>query len=245
MLRTILRKKIALVLLSFFILACTYSQDNQLTDKEKKDGWQLLFDGKSMNQWRKPNSDSFPSRGWIVENGVLFIEGGGQSGGDIITKEQFNDFEFTTDFKLTEGANSGIKYSVHIFNPPVRGLGAVLGPEYQLLDDEKHPDAKAGRDGNRKLGSLYDMLPSKTRTSLHPIGEWNTARIVSKGNHVEHWLNGVKVLEYDKTSEAYKNAFTLSKFKGVTGYGESANGHLLLQDHGNKVFFKNIKIRKL
>lgn len=246
MLQTILQKgSLMAFIFSFFLFANAYSQDNQLTAKEKKEGWQLLFDGKSMNQWRRPNSDSFPSTGWVMENGVLFISGGGQTGGDIITKEQFDDFEFTTDFKLTEGANSGIKYSVHIFNPPVRGLGAVLGPEYQLLDDERHPDAKAGRDGNRKLGSLYDMLPSKTGDVLHPIGEWNTARIVSKGNHVEHWLNGVKVLEYDKTSDAYKKAFALSKFKDLTGYGDSANGHLLLQDHGNKVFFKNIKIRKL
>jgi hypothetical protein len=243
----LMRKVLIASALCFSVYTNAYSQDNQLTDKEKKEGWQILFDGKSMNQWRKPNSDSFPSRGWIVENGVLFIDGnnGRQSGGDIITKEQFDDFEFTTDFKLTEGANSGIKYSVHIFNPPVRGLGSVLGPEYQVLDDEKHPDAKAGRDGNRKQGSLYDILPSKTANALRPIGEWNTARIVSKGNHVEHWLNGVKVLEYDKTSDAYKTAFSLSKFKDVTGYGESAKGHLLLQDHGDKVFFRNIKIRKL
>jgi hypothetical protein len=247
MLQTIRRKTVLASFVSFLIFTYAYSQDNQLTDKEKKEGWQLLFDGKSMSQWKKPNSDSFPSKGWTVENGTVFIAdaGGGQSGGDIITREQFDDFEFTADFKLTEGANSGIKYSVHIFNPPVRGLGAVLGPEYQILDDERHPDAKAGRDGDRKLGSLYDMLPSKTANVLHPIGEWNTARIVSKGNHVEHWLNGVKVLEYDKTSDAYKNAFTLSKFKEVNGYGESAKGYLLLQDHGNKVFFKNIKIRKL
>ena len=224
-----------------------YSQENKLSDKEKTEGWQLLFDGSSTNKWRSANSDSFPSKGWNVENGVLSIAdaGGRQSGGDIITSEQFDDFDFMFDFKLTEGANSGVKYSVHIFNPPVRGLGAVLGPEYQVLDDEKHPDAKAGRNGNRKLGSLYDMLPSITGSSLRPIGEWNTGRIISKGNHVEHWLNGTKVLEYDKTDAAYKEAFALSKFKEVNGYGESAKGHLLLQDHGNKVFFRNIKIRKL
>ena len=224
-----------------------YSQENKLSDKEKAEGWQLLFDGSSTNKWRSPNSDSFPTKGWNVENGVLSITdaGGRQSGGDIITREQFDDFDFMFDFKLTEGANSGVKYSVHIFNPPVRGLGAVLGPEYQVLDDEKHPDAKAGRNGNRKLGSLYDMLPSTTGSALRPIGEWNTGRIISKGNHVEHWLNGTKVLEYDKTNAAYKEAFTLSKFKEVNGYGESAKGHLLLQDHGNNVFFKNIKIRKL
>ena len=236
-----------LILAQFLLVGSIYSQDNTLTDKEKSDGWQLLFDGSSMDKWKRPNSDSFPTRGWTIENGVISINenGGRQSGGDIITKEQFDDFDFMIDFKLTEGANSGIKYAVHLFNPPVAGLGAILGPEYQVLDDEKHPDARAGRNGNRKLGSLYDMLPSTATNALRPIGEWNTARIISKGNKVEHWLNGTKVLEYDKNSDTYKEAFTLSKFKEVKGYGESAKGHLLLQDHGNKVFFKNIKVRRL
>jgi hypothetical protein len=245
----IFTNRVLILFLSQFLIfkSVVHSQDNKLTDKEKSEGWQLLFDGSSMSKWRSANSDSFPSKGWAIENGAVFIgaAGGGQSGGDVITREQFDDFDFMFDFKLTEGANSGVKYSVHIFNPPVRGLGAVLGPEYQVLDDEKHPDAKAGRNGNRKLGSLYDILPSSTATALRPIGEWNTARIISKGNRVEHWLNGTKVLEYDKTSAAYKEAFALSKFKEVNGYGESAKGHLLLQDHGNKVFFKNIKVRKL
>jgi hypothetical protein len=244
----ILANRILTLSLSIVLLVSSaYAQDNKLTNKEKKEGWQLLFDGSSMSKWKSANSDSFPSKAWVIENGVLFISenSGRQSGGDIITKEQFDDFDFMFDFKLTEGANSGIKYSVHIFNPPIPGLGAALGPEYQILDNEKHPDAKAGRNGNRKLGSLYDILPSSTGSALRPIGEWNTGRIVSKGNHVEHWLNGTKVLEYDKTSDAYKEAFALSKFKEVKGYGESAKGYMLLQDHGNKVFFKNIKIRKL
>lgn len=237
-----------ILILSFILFvftSLTYSQDNKLTAKEKSDGWQLLFDGTSMSKWRSATSDSFPSKGWSVENGILSIGGGGQSGGDIITKERFNDFELSVDFKLTEGANSGIKYSVHLFNPPLLRLGGAVGPEYQLLDNEKHPNAKAGRNGNRKLGSLYDILPSTTGTALRSIGEWNTARIVSKGNHVEHWLNGTKVLEYDKSSDTYKEAFALSKFKEVKGYGESTKGYILLQDHGDKVFFRNIKIRKL
>jgi hypothetical protein len=114
-----------------------------------------------------------------------------------------------------------------------------------VLDDDKHPDAKAGRNGDRKLGSLYDILPSSTGTAIHPIGEWNTARVISKGNHVEHWLNDVKVLEYDRGSELYKSAFSLSKFKEVPDYGKRDNGYILIQDHGNKVFFKNIKIKKI
>jgi hypothetical protein len=242
--------RILILLLLNVMVFCSigYSQDNTLTRKEKKKGWQLLFDGTSMNKWKSSSSDNFPSNGWKVENGVLMIdgEGGGHSGGgDIITREQFQDFDFTLDFKLTEGANSGIKYSVHLFNPPVRGLGAALGPEYQLLDDDKHPDAKLGRNGDRKLGSLYDILPSSTAKAIRPVGEWNTARIISKGNHVEHWLNGVKVLQYEKGNDSYNAAFALSKFKEVTGYGKNGKGYFLLQDHGNKVFFKNIKVRKL
>lgn len=221
--------------------------DNKLTDKEKKEGWELLFDGRSMSKWRTPRSDSFPSKAWVISNGTLFLENqaGQPSGGDIITREQFDDFDLTFDFKLTEGANSGVKYAVHIFNPPVQGLGSVLGPEYQLLDDEKHPDAKMGRNGNRKLGSLYDILPSSTSKAIRAIGQWNTARIISKGSHVEHWLNGVKVLEYERGNEVYNAAFAQSKFKEVKEYGKRDKGHILIQDHGNKVFFKNIKIRKI
>ncbi len=230
-----------------FSCCISYAQDNKLSVKEKKDGWELLFDGVSMKKWKSAGSDSFPSKGWHIVDGTLYMDenGGRQLGGDILTKEQFDDFEFMIDFKLTEGANSGIKYSVHIYNPPIRGLGTVLGPEYQLLDDDKHPDAKAGRNGNRKSGSLYDILPSSAGNTLHPPGEWNTVRIVSKGNHVEHWLNGVKVLAYDRDSELYKEAFAQSKFKEMTDYGKREKGYLLLQDHGNKVFFKNIKVRKL
>ena len=225
----------------------TLAGDNKLTDKEKKQGWELLFDGKSMSKWRTPGSDSFPSKAWVISNGTLFLEklAGQPSGGDIITREQFNDFELTWDFKLTEGANSGVKYDVHIYNPPVKGLGSALGPEYQLLDDDKHPDAKLGRNGNRKLGSLYDILPSSTGGALHPIGEWNTARVIAKGNHVEHWLNGVKVLEYEKGNDVYNEAFAHSKFTEAKDYGKREKGHILIQDHGNKVFFKNIKIRKI
>ncbi|MEI9944478.1 MAG: DUF1080 domain-containing protein [Chitinophagaceae bacterium] len=231
------------------LLLCSFihAQDNHLTNKEKNDGWQLLFDGTSITKWKSAAADSFPSKGWAVIDNMLVIEDGEghPTGGDIITREQYKDFELTVDFKLSEGANSGIKYGVHIYNPAIPGLGTVIGPEYQLLDDDKHPDAKAGINGNRKLGSLYDILPSSTVKALRPIGQWNTARIVSKGNHIEHFLNGIKVLEYDNSSERYSNAFAQSKFKSVTDFGKTGSGHILLQDHGHKIFFKNIKIRKL
>jgi hypothetical protein len=245
MLRKIVRNK--LLILALFVVSNAYSQDNQLSGKEKKEGWQLLFDGKSMSQWKSASSDSFPSKGWAIANGVLFVdnESGSALGGDIITRKQFEDFEFAFDFKLTEGANSGVKYSVQKFTPAVPGLGSVLGPEYQLLDNDKHPDAKAGRNGNRKLASLYDILPSSTEKAIRPIGEWNSARIVSKGNHVEHWLNGIRVLEYDTTSDLFTSSLAQSKFKPVKDFGKKSSGYLLLQDHGNKVFFKNIKVREI
>jgi len=229
------------------VVSSAYSQDNKLTKKEKKAGWQLLFDGHSMDKWKGASSDSFPKKGWSIEDAVLIDDNvsGRTLGGDILTKEQFEDFEFTIDFKLTEGANSGVKYTVQKYTPGVPGLGSALGPEYQLLDDDKHPDAKAGRNGDRKLGSLYDILPAATGTAIRPIGSWNTARIISKGDHVEHWLNGIKVLEYDISSDLFNSSLALSKFKSVKDFGKKAKGYMLLQDHGNKVFFKNIKIRKL
>jgi hypothetical protein len=238
---------IVLAALSFVVVAGAYSQDNTLTKKETDEGWKLLFDGTSTDKWKSASSESFPDKGWNVSNGELFVDNtsGRAVGGDIITKEQFIDFELSFDFKLAEGANSGLKYSVQKFSPPVPGLGSLLGPEYQILDDDRHPDAKAGRNGNRKLGSLYDLLPSHTTGALHPIGSWNTSRVVSKGDHVEHWLNGIKVLEYDISGEAYNTALQQSKFKPVKDFGKKVNGYILLQDHGNQVYYKNIKIRKL
>ena len=189
-----------------------------------------------------------------MTNGALTVlpSGGGESsgGGDIITKERFSQFELLVDFKITEGANSGIKYFVQPNISPIdkntgkpTAVGSAIGPEYQVLDDLRHPDAKAGRNGNRKLGSLYDVLPVTVAKNVNPIGEWNTARIVVNGKHVEHWLNGEKILEYERGSEAFRKEVAASKFNSIPDFGEWADGHILLQDHGNQVFFRNIKIR--
>jgi len=235
-------------------LAADSAAPNTLTDSEKVAGWRLLWDGNSSAGWRTPRTDVFPNRGWQITNGLLTVlpTGGGESGGggDIITKERFSQFELSVDFQISEGANSGIKYFVQPDISPIdkntgkpTAVGSAIGPEYQLLDDLRHPDAKAGRNGNRTLGSLYDVMPAATLKKPNPIGEWNTARIVVTGKHVEHWLNGEKILEFDRGSEPFRKEVALSKFKNIPDFGEWPDGHILLQDHGNRVSFRNIKIR--
>jgi hypothetical protein len=222
------------------------SQQNSLSGKEKAAGWHLLFDGKTMNGWRGAYMDSLPKKGWQVSDGMLVVNesGGGEAafGGDIVTNEQYASFELKVDFKLTEGANSGIKYFVTEQLP--KTPGSAIGCEYQLLDDAKHPDAKLGINGNRTLASLYDVMPAHDK-KVYPIGEWNHARILVKGKHVEHWLNGVKVLEYERGGKEFLAHKAESKFKDRPDFGEAKEGHILLQDHGNQVFFRNIKIRTI
>ncbi|MCX6134360.1 MAG: DUF1080 domain-containing protein [Ignavibacteriales bacterium] len=217
---------------------------NTLTAKETKDGWRLLFDGKTMNGWRGAYMDSLPKKGWDVRDGMLIVResGGGEAafGGDIVTIDEFSDFVLQLEFKLTDGANSGIKYFVTEQQP--KTPGSAIGLEYQILDDAKHPDAKLGINGNRTLASLYDLIPAHDK-KVNPIGEWNQARIVVKKKNVEHWLNGVKVLEYERGGKEFLAHKAESKFKNRVGFGEAKKGHILLQDHGNTVFYRNVKIR--
>lgn len=220
----------------------TNAQDNQLTPAEKQQGWQLLFDGKSPQGWRSANKDGFPQKGWKIEQGAFVVEPK-SGGGDIVTQNEYGDFELSVDFKLTEGANSGIKYFVTPLKSSLEGNPSMLGLEYQLIDDERHPDAKLGKNGNRRLASLYDLLPAGSNKKASPLGQWNTARIVSKGGHVEHWLNGVKVLEYERNSDAFKKLIAESKYKNIAGFGLGSKGRILLQDHGDQVYYKNVKIK--
>jgi len=217
---------------------------NTLTEKERKEGWKLLFDGKSLNGWRGAYLDSLPARGWDIRDGMLIVRasGGGEAafGGDLVTIDEYASFELSVEFRLTGGANSGIKYFVTEQQP--KTPGSAKGLEYQILDDAKHPDAKLGINGNRRLASLYDILPAKVKNA-RPIGEWNQARIVVRGRQVEHWLNGAKVLAYERGGKIFLEHKAASKFKDLAGFGEAARGHLLLQDHGNQVFYRNIKIR--
>ncbi|WP_396635276.1 DUF1080 domain-containing protein [Maribacter sp. R86514] len=221
---------------------------NQLTIDEKKNGWKLLWDGKTTNGWRGAKLEKFPEQGWKIEDGVLSVlsSGGAESaaGGDIVTTDVYKDFELKVDFKLTPGANSGIKY--YVDTEINKGEGSSIGLEYQILDDKLHPDAKKGNhEGSRTVSSLYDLIKADVNKPTKPIGEWNTAYIISKDNHVEHWLNGTKVLEYERKSDVYRKLVSESKYAKWPNFGELDKGQILLQDHGDLVSFKNVKIREI
>jgi hypothetical protein len=223
---------------------------NRLTEEEKANGWKLLFDGRTSEGWRGAYLDHFPDTGWVVYNACLTVlESGGaesQHGGDIVTLDEYKDFEIKADFRITEGANSGIKYYVTLAEKG--NEGSAFGLEYQILDDDKHPDAKKGRNGNRTIASLYDLIPAKDKEP-NPVGEWNHARIVSKDQHVEHWLNGKKVVAFKRGSQPFRQLVAMSKYSAKKynkhgRFGEAEKGHILLQDHGNRVSFRNIKIKE-
>ena len=220
--------------------------ENKLTEKEIADGWELLWDGETSDGWRGARLKTFPEKGWTIENGILKVHksDGGESsnGGDIVTVNKYRNFELKVDFKITEGANSGIKYFVD--TELNKGEGSSIGCEFQILDDEKHPDAKRGIMGNRKLASLYDLIPAPENKGFRK-GFFNTAHIKVEGNHVEHWLNGVKVLEYERNNQMWDSLVAYSKYKVWPNFGNAEEGHILLQDHGDEVHFKNIKIKQL
>jgi 3-keto-disaccharide hydrolase len=224
--------------------AASDAAPNTLTAAEKAAGWKLLFDGKTTNGWRGFHADAFPAQGWAVEDGAIKRIGKGEkpgSGGDIITTDEYADFELSLDWKLSPGGNSGLKYLI------VEGPGtshAGVGYEMQILDDERHPDAKLGVNGDRTAGALYDLIPPSTHAA-RPIGEWNQARLVVRGRHVEHWLNGQRVVQFEIGSPEMKTLIARSKYKDIKGFGDATKGHILLQDHGDEVSFRNIKLRQL
>jgi hypothetical protein len=221
---------------------------NLLTDFEIKSGWKLLFNGENSQGWRGAYLDSFPKKGWQVEDGkinVVSSEGHESAGGgDVVSLDQYKAFDLSFDFKMTPGANSGVKYFVTLKE---KNEGSAIGLEYQILDDSLHPDAKLGRDGDRTLASLYDLITAaKPKQFIRPIGKWNTGRIIVYPNNlVEHYLNGVKVLQYYRGSKAFRDLVAVSKFKIWPNFGEAPEGHILLQEHGSEVSFRSIKIRVL
>jgi len=219
---------------------------NTLSELEQKEGWELLFDGLTTTNWRGAHRENFPDSGWIIQDGMMTVleSGGAQSkgGGDIVTINEYGNFILSFEFMVTEGANSGVKYFV---TENYETSGSAIGLEYQILDDLNHPDAKMGRDGNRTLASLYDLIPAAEKKQFKGIGNWNTGRIVSSDNHTEHWLNGFKVLEYQRGSEEFIKLVQESKYKDFKFFGVSEKGHILLQDHGNKVSFRSIKIKEM
>jgi rhamnogalacturonyl hydrolase YesR len=228
---------------------CSLPADNRLTEQEKKDGWQLLFEGQTMNGWRRIYTDRLPEYGWRVEDGCLIVERheGGESsnGGDLVTRKEYSDFELTFDFRITAGANSGIKYFVdESLGDPRSAYG--YGPEYQIIDDGVHPIFQTENiPVGCKMGGLYELKEAPDTKKVNPPGQWNTGRIVSKDRHVEHWLNGERMLSYVLGSDEFKEWVRQSKFKDKAGYGQTARGHILIQDHGDKVSYKNMKIKEL
>ena len=219
--------------------------DNTLSKKEKNAGWQLLWDGKTSAGWMNARTKTFPANGWEIKDGTLSVspatkkQGGG---GDIVTVDKYKNFELIVDFMYTKGANSGIKYFVDAESN--NGGLSSIGCEYQVLDDRNHPDAKAGIDGNRTLAGLYDLIPPKNKRD-NGEDKWNRAMIIVNGNKVQHWLNGQMTVEYERGNDAWRQLVAKSKYKEFKGFGEAQEGRILLQDHGNAVSYKNIKIREI
>jgi hypothetical protein len=213
---------------------------NQLTAQEKKAGWTLLFDGTSLNGWRGYKKPDASDTRWRVEDGLLTVNPGNgtdtRGALDIITTAQFDRFELTWEWRIAEGGNSGLKYFV------LEDMPSAIGHEYQLIDDERHADAKIGP--HRQTAALYDVLPAQNRP-IRPAGQFNQSRVVSNGTTVEHYLNGTRVLHYELDSPALAAAIAKSKFKDVARFGKLQNGFILLQDHGDRVWYRNIKIRRL
>jgi hypothetical protein len=211
------------------------AKPNMLSSAEKSAGWKLLFDGKSLDGWRGYKTEAIGA-GWQVQDGALVLTAA--KAGDLVTKEEFGDFELAFEWKISEGGNSGVIYRA--------GLGESapyrFGPEYQVLDNEKATDNKLG---NHLAGSLYDMGPEVPRDLTKPVGEWNQSRLVVKGWAVEHWLNGKKVVAVDLASPEGKALIAASKFKTWPKFATLSKGHIALQDHGNVVSYRSIKIREL
>ncbi len=242
------------IIITFFLSSTAqypHAVNNTLTEAEKQKGWELLFDGKTFNGWRGFGLDKAPD-GWIIEDETIKIvpktdwprQSDGQPilGADLITVETFDNFELVWEWKIGTGGNSGIKYNVSeelsLAYPP---KGCALGFEYQMMDDS----GLSGSAMRNSTGALYDLVPPVKEKSLKPIGEFNKSRIVFRGNHGEHWLNGKKVLEFDMNSASFNSFVKNSKFASIPRFAEKRKGHIVLQDHAEAAWFRNIKIRRL
>lgn len=221
---------LTLVLLSVQLFA---AEPNTLTDKEKADGWQLLFNGKDLDNWRAFGSQKRPDSGWKIENGIL-TKLGKVNGGNIITNRKFNDYTLTWEWKISPKGNNGIKYLVDEARP------SAPGPEYQMIDDNGHHDSI--NRTTHQSGALYALIAANELKKLNPVGEWNESKLVIDGNRVEHWLNGALIVKYELGSPELKAAIQKTKFKNAEGYGDKINGHIMLTDHYDECSYRNIKI---
>lgn len=225
------------------LLACAslaagaFAAENSLSDAEKAAGWKLLFDGKSMTGWRAYRQPAAQApAGWEIKDGMLKTIPK-VKGNELITDAKFTDFELSWEWRVAVGGNNGVKYFVTEDRPK------APGHEYQMLDDEKHPDGKIGP--KRQTASFYDVLPPAANKPSRPGGEWNASRIIVRGNHVEHWLNGQQVLAYDLGSPAVKAGLAASKFKDFADFGTKITGHIMLTYHQDECWYKNVKLREL
>lgn len=224
------------VIATILAAATTRAGHKELSPEEKKEGWKLLFDGKSTHGWRGFKKPGFPENGWRVVDGELRLEAGSRAG-DIVTGQTFGDFDLRWEWKLEKGGNNGVKYFIS------EERSGAIGHEYQMIDDST---GRGYMEGNKhSTASFYDVLPPAKERPLKPAGEWNESRVLVHGNHVEHWLNGKKVLEYELGSEEVLKAVQNSKFKDVPGFGKKLKGHILLTYHSDPVAYRNIKIREL
>lgn len=206
--------------------------------------WEILFDGESTDKWKSADTDTFPATAWGTTGGKLFVKDHVKDA-DIITREVFTNFQLEFDFNLTEGANSGVKYLVAKIKNNNTSDSVWNGPEYQIIDDYNHPAVKNNKDPEGSTAALY-LVYAPSHKKLFAAGEWNKAKIVVEGKHVEHWLNGVKVVSYKRGSEDFRKRMAVTKFKDYDRYGELPGGHIMLTDHdGDKVYFRNIRIRRL
>lgn len=235
-------KRLVFATLIFASLFSTAAKDknNTLTKDEKKAGWQLLWDGKTLEGWTSASDKKNIEDGWYIKDGELCTvkyTGDSKTVADMRTVKRYTNFILCLQVKITPGANSGIKYFIQ--------AGKNVGCEFQVLDNELHPDAKLGINGNRTVGSLYDMIPADPSKVNFTVGEWNDVKIVVNGNNVEHWLNGEKVVEYTRNNQMFNALVKCSKFANYDGFGNFTDGYILLQNHKDEVFYRNIKIREL
>jgi hypothetical protein len=242
------------VLLAFVVQTTPpITPPNQLTDAERSAGWRLLFDGRTLAGWRGLGYDTVPAAHWVVvegtikkiANGNVARQADGQPlhGGDLMSVDSFADFELSFEWKVTPGANSGVKYNVsEALSMSQAPNHAALGFEYQVLDDERHEDGKLP---SHQAGALYDLVAPNQLRRVHPVGAWNSAKILLRGNHGEHWLNGIKIVEYDLGTVRMDSLLAKSKYRAIPGFATRRRGHIVLQDHGDEVYFRNIKVRPL